>query len=83
MWNIRYSGDITLNYLDQNDELSVMSPDFHKGVSPLGAFALAGRDGSGDFDPQITLGIENDELGTASSRLIMRRALELGKLIRK
>ena len=33
--------------------------------------------GSGNFDPAVSLGIENDEPGMKSARLILRRALEL------
>jgi multimeric flavodoxin WrbA len=61
--------------------LEMIPASVHKGVSPLGASALASPNGSGDFDPQVTLGIENDELGMTSARLIMRRALELAKLM--
>jgi multimeric flavodoxin WrbA len=60
--------------------LEMIPASVHKGVSPLGASAYASKNGSGDFDPQITLGIEDDELGMTSARLIMRRALELAKL---
>jgi multimeric flavodoxin WrbA len=61
--------------------LEMIPASVHKGVSPLGASALASPQGSGDFDPQVMLGIENDELGLQSARLIMRRALELAKLM--
>jgi len=60
--------------------LEMIPASVHKGVSPLGASACASSGGSGDFDPQVTLGIENDEPGLQSARLIMRRALELAKL---
>jgi multimeric flavodoxin WrbA len=60
--------------------MEMIPASVHKGVSPLGASAFASRDGSGDFDPQVTLGIENDEMGMTSARLIMRRALELAEL---
>lgn len=63
--------------------LEMIPASIHKGVSPLGASACASPQGSGDFDPQVTLGIENDELGLQSARLIMRRALELSKLVKK
>jgi multimeric flavodoxin WrbA len=63
--------------------LEMIPASVHKGVSPLGASAYASPQGSGDFDSQVTLGIENDELGLQSSRLIMRRAMELAKLIKK
>ncbi len=61
--------------------LEMIPASVHKGVSPLGASASASPQGSGDFDPQVMLGIENDELGLQSARLIMRRALELAKLM--
>lgn len=63
--------------------LEMIPASVHKGVSPLGASAYASPQGSGDFDPQVTLGIENDEPGLKSARLIMRRAMELAKLIKK
>ena len=59
--------------------LEMIPASVHKGVSPLGASAYASPGGSGDFDPHVTRGIENDELGLQSARLIMRRALELAK----
>ncbi len=62
--------------------LEMIPASVHKGVSPLGASAYASPQGSGDFDPQVTLGIENDEPGLKSARLIMRRAMELAKLIK-
>jgi multimeric flavodoxin WrbA len=55
----------------------------HQGVSPLGASAFASREGSGTFDPQVKLGIEQDETGRLSARLTMKRALELAFLIQK
>jgi multimeric flavodoxin WrbA len=60
--------------------LEMIPSSVHKGVSPLGASAYASKSGSGDFDPQVTVGIKNDELGMISARLIMRRSLELAKL---
>jgi len=63
--------------------LEMIPASVHKGVSPLGASAYASPQGSGDFDPQVKLGIENDEAGLQSARLIMRRALELARLMRK
>jgi len=61
--------------------LEVIPASVHKGISPFGASAYASPQGSGDFDPEVRLGIENDELGLQSARLIMRRALELAKLM--
>ncbi|MDD5169499.1 MAG: flavodoxin family protein [Syntrophales bacterium] len=63
--------------------LEMIPATAHKGVSLLGASALASRQGSGDFDTSVRLGIENDELGLQSARFIMRRAVELATLVRK
>lgn len=63
--------------------LEMIPASVHKGVSPLGASALASANGSGGFDPNIRRGIENDEEGLQSARLIMKRALELARLVRK
>src|SRR5512145_620325 len=63
--------------------LEMIPASVHKGVSLLGASAYSSPQGSGDFDPNVTLGIENDELGLQSARLIMRRALELARLLKK
>jgi hypothetical protein len=54
----------------------------HKGVSPLGASAYVSPQRSGDFDANVTLGIENDKMGLESALLIMMRAIQLGKLIK-
>ena len=63
--------------------LEMIPAAVHKGVSPLGASAFASSGGSGDFDPSVRLGIENDKLGLQSARFIMRRAMELAKLVGK
>lgn len=63
--------------------LEMIPASVHKGVSPLGASAYTSIQGSGEFDPALALGIDNDKAGMKSARLIMRRALELAKLIRK
>ena len=63
--------------------LEMIPASIHKGVSPLGASALASINGSGNFDPAVALGIEGDEPGLQSARLLMRRALELAKLVKK
>lgn len=62
--------------------LEMIPASVHKGVSPLGASAYASPQGSGAFDPNVTLGIENDEMGLQSARLIMRRAIQLAKLVK-
>jgi len=64
--------------------LEMIPVSVHKGVSPLGASALASTDGSGEFDRQVRLGIENDEAGLQSARLLMRRAVDVaGRMARK
>jgi multimeric flavodoxin WrbA len=63
--------------------LEMIPASVHKGVSPLGASVLTSVNGSGNFDPAVSLGIENDELGFQSARLILRRAMELAKLVKK
>lgn len=63
--------------------LEMIPASVHKGVSPLGASALASLNGSGNFEPGVMLGIENDEAGLQSARLIMQRALELARTIKK
>ncbi len=63
--------------------LEMIPASVHQGVSPLGASVLTSINGSGNFDPAVSLGIENDELGLQSARLIMRRALDLAKLMNK
>jgi len=61
--------------------LEMIPASVHKGVSPLGASALASEGGSGEFDRHVRLGIENDEAGLQSARLLMRRAVELARLM--
>jgi multimeric flavodoxin WrbA len=63
--------------------LEMIPASVHQGVSPLGASVLTSINGSGNFDPAVSLGIENDEPGIQSARLILRRAMELAKLIKK
>ncbi|MFY9149920.1 MAG: hypothetical protein WAN88_09960, partial [Smithellaceae bacterium] len=64
--------------------LEMIPVSVHKGVSPLGASALASTDGSGAFDRRVRLGIENDEAGLQSARLLMRRAVDVaGRMARK
>ncbi len=63
--------------------LEMIPASVHKGVSPLGASAFASPGGLGGFDPNIRLGIENDEAGLQSARMILRRAVELAGLVHK
>jgi len=61
--------------------LEMIPVSVHKGISPLGASAVASRHGAGKFEPSIRLGIEEDEPGLDSGNQIMKRAVELVKLI--
>ncbi len=63
--------------------LEMIPASVHQGISPLGASAFASANGSGGFDPNIRLGIEHDEAGLQSARLILQRAVELARLVRK
>jgi multimeric flavodoxin WrbA len=63
--------------------LEMIPVSAHKGVSLLGASAVASINGSGDFDSAIRLGVNEDKAGLDSAKIIMRRAMELVKLIKK
>jgi multimeric flavodoxin WrbA len=60
--------------------LEMIPASVHKGISLLGASGCSSPNGSGAFDPDVVLGIENDDAGLLSARLIMRRALDLVRL---
>lgn len=55
----------------------------HSGISPLGASAVSSVHGSGEFDPNFRLGIEQDEAGLLSAGATMKRAVELSRLVKK
>jgi multimeric flavodoxin WrbA len=63
--------------------LEMIPVSVHKGISPLGASAVASKDGFGAFDPSIRLGIEEDQPGLDSASQIMKRAVELAVLVKK
>lgn len=63
--------------------LEMIPVSSHKGVSLLGASAVASVNGSGDFNPAVRLGVEEDAPGLQSARNVMKRAVELAKLIKK
>lgn len=63
--------------------LEMIPVSVHKGISPLGASAVASRYGAGIFDPSLRLGVEEDELGLDSAKRIIERAVELAKLVKK
>jgi multimeric flavodoxin WrbA len=63
--------------------LEMIPVSVHKGISPLGASAVASRHGAGTFDPSLRLGVEEDEPGLDSAKQIIERAVELVKLVKK
>ena len=63
--------------------LEMIPVSVHKGISPLGASAVASRHGEGAFEPSIRLGVEEDEAGLDSANQIMKRAVELVQLVKK
>ncbi|QTA91267.1 flavodoxin family protein [Desulfonema magnum] len=63
--------------------LEMIPVSVHKGISTLGASAVASKNGAGVFDPSVRLGIEEDAPGLDSANQIMKRAVELVKLIKK
>jgi len=63
--------------------LEMIPVSVHHCISPLGASAVATREGLGLFEKDIRLGVELDQGGLHSGRAMMRRAVELCELIRK
>lgn len=63
--------------------MEMIPASVHQGISPLGASVLTSINRSGNFDSAVSLGMENDEQGIQSARLILQRAMELTKLIKK
>jgi multimeric flavodoxin WrbA len=53
----------------------------HQSVCPLGASAVASKNGLGDFDPAVRLGVMEDAAGLHSARAMMERAIGLAGLI--
>ncbi len=63
--------------------LEMIPASIHSGVSSIGASALASEHGSGEYDKSVRLGIERDDNGLDSARLIMERAMELSGLLKR
>lgn len=63
--------------------LEMIPVSIHRGISPLGASAVASRHGAGALESSKRLGIEEDLLGLDSGRYIMERAVELIQLIKQ
>lgn len=62
--------------------MGMIPASVHTGVSPLGASAVSSPNGSGEFDENIRLGINNDESGLSSASILMSRAIELAELVK-
>lgn len=63
--------------------LEMIPASTHQGISPLGASVSTSITGPGNFESAVSPGMENDEQGLLSARLILRRAIELAQLIKK
>ncbi|MBP7735549.1 MAG: flavodoxin family protein [Spirochaetes bacterium] len=55
----------------------------HHCISPLGASAVASPNGTGLFDKEIRHGVEQDLAGLHSAAAMMKRAVELARIIKK
>jgi len=63
--------------------LEMIPVSVHNSVSVLGASAVSSLHSSGKFKETIRIGIEKDEIGLQSGKVIMKRALELAALIKR
>jgi multimeric flavodoxin WrbA len=71
-----------LTHLEAFLTLEMIPASVHTGVSPLGASGLASACGSGEFDPAMRLGACEDDAGMSSAHTLMKRALELARLLK-
>jgi multimeric flavodoxin WrbA len=63
--------------------LEMIPVSVHHCVSPLGASGVASRDGTGLFDKDVRLGIEQDAAGLHAASAMIGRALELAALVKR
>ena len=63
--------------------LEMIPVSVHHCISPLGASAVASREGTGLFDKSVRHGIELDEPGRHSGRAMVERALELAGMMQR
>ncbi|MFH1537728.1 MAG: flavodoxin family protein [bacterium] len=63
--------------------LEMIPASVHHCISPLGASAVASPQGSGLFDKNIRIGIDNDNMGLHSGSAMMNRALELAAIMKR
>ncbi len=60
--------------------LEMIPTSVHHCISPLGASAVASKDGTGMFDKDIRLGVDLDQAGIHSAKAFMNRAIEMVNL---
>ena len=53
----------------------------HHSISPLGASVLSSRHGHGIFEKNVKLGILEDKAGLESAEMIIKRAVEVSKIL--
>ncbi len=63
--------------------LDMIPATSHACISPLGASAVSSRHGQGRFDPEVRLGVKEDEAGMKTAAAHLSRALELCALTGK
>lgn len=61
--------------------LDMIPATSHAAISPLGASAVSSRHGQGVFDPEVRLGVTQDQAGLNSAKAMFSRAVELAELI--
>lgn len=61
--------------------LDMIPATVHSSISPLGASAVSSRHGEGVFEPDIRIGVNEDQAGVKSAKAHLDRALELADLM--
>lgn len=80
---LRHGGMETthLSHLFAFITLDMIPATVHSCISPLGVSAVSSRNGDGVFDPQVRLGVNEDEAGIRTVEAQLSRALELAGLM--
>ncbi|HSV97773.1 MAG TPA: flavodoxin family protein [Spirochaetota bacterium] len=63
--------------------LEMIPASAHDSISPLGASAVASKEGAGGFDPEVRLGAERDLAGIESGLAIVARAMDLAAVMKR
>ncbi len=71
-----------LNNLATFGILEMIPATVHDSVSALGGSAVSSEHGMGVFDRNIRLGVERDQVGLESGRLVLERAIELAEIVK-